>query len=243
MSKHSKPRHQPKEHAAPTVNANRTVSSGNGAQPKTPEHADGSHDGTSVSVVWKWVNRAALLAGIGYAVVTFFMWRDAHKGFVNDQRAWVGVSGSGDFNLRLAKGEPLAISLAARNSGKSPALELVSVNKMMTVGPNGTEPDFSGYSKSEAGPPVVLFPNSLTTISVNTAKPSDKGLSLPNLDENQVKGFTDGTIKIYVYGSIWYRDTIQKSEHRTDYCFAYDPQSSAPNNPSFAACKIHNYAD
>src|SRR5437879_2023696 len=41
---------------------------------------------------WKnWLEGFALFAGIGYAIVTFWMWRDAHDNFIVNQRAWVGV--------------------------------------------------------------------------------------------------------------------------------------------------------
>jgi hypothetical protein len=163
---------------------------------------------------------------------------------LNLDRPWVGITGSGNFRLDVVEDGPLSVTMSAQNVGRTPALNLVTVNKMETVGPSGHTPDFGGYSKSDAGPPVVLFPGSITTIHVYTTKLSAQGNSLAHLKPPDVEALRNGTVRIYVYGSLWYDDTLRTHEHRTDYCFIYDAETSkVSGGSSFGTCKTHNYAD
>lgn len=160
-----------------------------------------------------------------------------------ENRPWVGISGSGHFGLVLTENEPLSVTMEAINTGKSPALFLSSVNKLETVGPTGKGPTFDEYGKDEGSSPVVLFPNAITTISIDTRKPSAQGLLMDKLTREQVDDFRSGKIKIYVYGSIWYQDPVYGRDHRTDYCFIYDYSSSSSTDAHFSACPQHNKAN
>jgi hypothetical protein len=162
---------------------------------------------------------------------------------LNSDRPWVGIGGSGSFQLEITENGPLSITMNAQNTGKTPALNLVSVNKLEIVNPNGHIPSFEGYSKFEASPPVVLFPGSITTIHVDTTGASAQGNSFAHLSGPQVEFLKNGTVKIYAYGSIWYDDTLHTREHRTDYCFVQIPDPLKPTTANFGACKTHNYAD
>jgi hypothetical protein len=185
-----------------------------------------------VGITWAYTHYAGQQLGI-------------MKGTLNLDRPWVGITGSGNFKLEMAEGAPLSVSMGAQNVGRTPALNLVSVSKLTIVGLGGHTPDFGGYSKSEAGPPLVLFPGSITTIQIDTIKPSAGGFSFPHLKPEEVEALKSGTAQIYVYGSIWYDDTLHTREHRTDYCFVYVPlpDTSKPITPNFGACNTHNYAD
>lgn len=162
------------------------------------------------------------------------------KNTLNLDRPWVGISGSGNFELKMPEGGPLSITMNAQNTGRTPALNLVTVNKLETVGLGGHAPDFE-YSKSEASPPVVLFPGSITTIKIDTNRSSAQGNALQHLTTPEVEALQSGAVKIYVYGSIWYDDTHGHS-HRTDYCFIYIPDRPF-SGANFGTCKAHNYAD
>lgn len=73
------------------------------------------------SLQW-WKSRTEFVATffvIGYAVVTFFQWRDAHADFRKDQRAWVGAIKIGPIP---EIGKPLTVTITFKNSGKTPAL-------------------------------------------------------------------------------------------------------------------------
>lgn len=182
-----------------------------------------------VGITWAYTHYAGQQLGI-------------MKDTLNLDRPWVGISGSGNFQLEIAEGGPLSVTMNAQNVGRTPALNQVSVNKLETVPPGGHAPDFGGYSKSEASPPVVLFPGSITTIHIDTTKPSAQGNSFAHLKPQEVEALKNGTVQIYVYGSIWYDDTHAR-EHRTDYCFTYIPDTSKSLSTNFGACKTHNYAD
>lgn len=61
-------------------------------QPTAHPNCDSHHHRYESSPRWKdWLEGIALFAGIGYAIVTFCMWRDAHDNFIVNQRAWVGA--------------------------------------------------------------------------------------------------------------------------------------------------------
>jgi hypothetical protein len=165
------------------------------------------------------------------------------KTTLNSDRPWVGINGSGNFQLEITEGGPLSVSINAQNVGRTPALNAVSVNKLEFVPPNGHIPDFGGYSKAEASPPVILFPGSVTTIHIDTSKLSAQGNAFAHLSPPEVEALKNGTVQIYVYGSIWYDDTLHTREHRTDYCFVQIPDPLKPAAANFGACKTHNYAD
>ncbi len=92
-------------------------------------------------------------------------------------RPWVGISGNDSFRLQLVRGEPLKVVLIPKNFGTAPALKESSVNKMEEVPPLplGRVPNFNAYTREEAGPPTVLFPGSVSTIQIDTTKPSTQG--------------------------------------------------------------------
>ncbi len=204
------------------------------------------------------LERYGLWAVIIYAAITFWQGVSAHRSataardaanvardtLVASERPWVGISGSGNgnFQLEIAENRPLSVTIYAQNVGKTPALNEIGVNKLTIVPLGSRIPDFGGYSKSEAGPPVVLFPGAIATLHNDTSQPDAAGNSKPPLTLQQVKEFKSGAVQIYVYGSIWYDDTFHTREHRTDYCFVYIPDLSK-TIANFGACKTHNYAD
>jgi hypothetical protein len=163
---------------------------------------------------------------------------------LNADRPWVGISGSGNFRLDLTENGPIVVTMNAPNSGRTPALNLVSVNKLTMVSSGDATPDFSRYSKSEASPAVVLFPGSVTTIKLDTTIPSAEGNSVAHLTQSQIAVLKSGSVRLFVYGSIWYDDTLHSREHRTDYCFVYNPDPSQPViTANFGSCPTHNNAD
>jgi hypothetical protein len=159
-------------------------------------------------------------------------------------RPWVGITGSGigEIKLTLIEKQPLAVTIHGQNVGNAPALNEIAVNKM-TLAPAPIVPSFGDYSMSDAGPPVVLFPGAIYTVQIGTGKPSDKGNAFPALSSGDIKAIRTGKVRVWVYGSIWYDDTLHSRGHRTDYCFLYDFEGSSDTVTSFAACKTHNYAD
>jgi len=192
---------------------------------------------------------AAILLAASVSAVAWqgFLLRESNRtnreALESAQRPWVGISGNDSFRLQLVKGEPLKVVLISKNFGTAPALKEISVNKMEEVGPLGHVPNFNAYTREGAGPPAVLFPGSASTIQVDTSIPTDQGnIVFAHLTDEEIRQFKTGIIRIYLYGSIWYEDTFQKT-HRTDYCFMFHPETSTENTASFIACSEHNYAD
>lgn len=224
----------------------------------TDEHNTERREDTAHESNKYLVEILTLIAVAIYAVVAIWQGISAHRSaiaardaanvardtLVASERPWVGISGSGNgnFQLEIAENRPLSVTLYAQNVGKTPALNEIGVNKL-TIVPRGNRiPDFGGYSKSEAGPPAVLFPGAIATLHNDTSQPDAAGNSKPPLTLQQVEEFKSGAVQLYVYGSIWYDDTFHTREHRTDYCFVYIPDLSK-TIANFSACKTHNYAD
>jgi hypothetical protein len=192
---------------------------------------------------------AAFLLAASVAAVAWqgFLLRQSNRtnreALESAQRPWVGISGNDSFRLQLIKGEPLKVVLIPKNFGTAPALKEISVNKMDEVPPFGHIPNFSAYTKEEAGPPTVLFPGSASTVQIDTTKPSAQGnIVFAHLTDEEIRQIRTGAIRIYLYGSIWYEDTFHKA-HRTDYCFMFNSETSSESTASFIACSEHNYAD
>jgi hypothetical protein len=188
----------------------------------------------------------AILLAASVAAVAWqgFLLRESNKtnreALESAQRPWVGISGNDSFRLQLVKGEALKVVLIPKNFGTAPALKEISVNKMEEVPPLGRAPNFSAYTRQEAGPPTVLFPGSASTIQIDTTKPSAQGnVVFAHLTDEEIRQIKTGVVRIYLYGSIWYEDTFHKA-HTTDYCFMYNPETSTESIASFIACSEHN---
>ena len=80
---------------------------------------------------WKhWLEGIALMAGIGYAIITFFLWSDAKDNFIKDHRPWVGVKGPIEIRkITFDPSKPLATySVILKNYGPSLALKVAVIS-------------------------------------------------------------------------------------------------------------------
>jgi hypothetical protein len=142
-----------------------------------------------------------------------------------DERAWVGIDSLSIGPLRSS--EPLSVVATIRNSGRSPALDVViSLNTKIVLkdgdGP-AQRPPCTGCTRS------VLLPNG----SLNVAADTTEGrLTASSLDR-----ITSGLDNITVSGRIDYRDA-DGGAHQTLACFIYQPRASA-----FSACPTGNHLD
>jgi hypothetical protein len=157
-----------------------------------------------------------------------------------DQRPWVGLIGSNHISIEMVKGTPIKMHLEFQNVGKTPALDEISVNNFANRPVSYPMPDFGGYSKNDAGPPITLMPNAIAGAIITTDKPGKSGIPVI-LSDADIDGFKTGKVQLFAYGSIWYNDTFGKP-HRTDYCLQFLPPSGATPG-GVAACPTHNYAD
>jgi hypothetical protein len=221
---------------------------------------DWIRDPKNVPAVNTVITFLIFVATASYVVFACLQWRIMGDTLELEERPWVGIySGEADsFVMDASENHPLKVQLKAKNVGKSPAFNLVAVAKMQTVGPQGKPPIFDNYSKSEAGTPSTIFPNSVTYLTVDTTKKSAEGNSFPSLQKGEVEAIKSGIVRVYAYGSIWYEDglsnlhwygailnLLRSSDHRTDYCFAFVPSQGniSTDHGTWAACDTHNYAD
>jgi hypothetical protein len=82
-----------------------------------------------------WLEGTAVVAAVVYAGITFFMWRDSHKNFVTDERAWLQVESLFPVAQDLKENSPIRATVRFRNTGKTfgkqiISLFVVSINKL-----------------------------------------------------------------------------------------------------------------
>lgn len=161
-----------------------------------------------------------IVAGIGYALVTFFQWRDLKHNFVTDERAWVNVSsvevltpisttGKGWFLVKLA------------NTGKTPALRehLICAGALINGDPTCKRQPTLVYFGPVApgGIPVG------TTIWVDPQK------------QAAVEAMTKPGNRLHLKFTLEYNDIFGKTHHTT-YCGFYPPIAPMPSPTVLTGC-------
>lgn len=183
---------------------------------KTPNHTDNpKNKWYKTSQGWISVLKvASMVAGIAYALVTFYQWRDLRHNFVVDSRAWVmpfEYKRTTDFS-----GNVVGANLFYKNTGKTPALDLhifVGWAPGDSLIPNRDVP-------SDNSPKFALAPNGV-------------GNSAPNIPTDVVKGVMNGNPGGFIFGTIWYKDVFGHA-HWNQYCTGIGPHFDY-----FTACTIH----
>jgi hypothetical protein len=139
-----------------------------------------------------------------------------------DQRAWLAVK-EVRIESELALNEPLRYSINLVNTGKTPALDVRFVE--------------------------LRSGNNEATID-ELAPPRDRGVVAPGnnikvfgrsnrLDQPTTKAIQDGTIRLYISGTIEYWDIFKTKPRHTRFCVYY-PTSAPPN---FFNCTDGNTMD
>src|ERR1700733_1465549 len=163
-----------------------------------------------------WKSRIELLAfvfAIGYAVVTYFQWRDSRHNFLVDERAWLAV----DPPTETGKGVPFKLTMPIRNTGKTPA-KSVAVKFDSLPFLSNEEPKF--IFKGDPLPFGPNAPNAFHVFAYNGQANEDN------------EGVPDGYIQ-YAYGSVAYQDVFT-GKHWITYCFFKQ------GTGSYAYCTNHN---
>jgi hypothetical protein len=142
-----------------------------------------------------------------------------------DERAWVGIDSLSIGPLRSS--EPLSVAATIRNSGRSPALDVV-ISLNSKIMPNNGEGPAQRPQCTDC-PRLVLLPNAARNITADT---SEGRLTAASLDR-----ITSGLDNITLSGRIDYRDA-DGGAHKTLACFIYQPRISA-----FSACPTGNHLD
>jgi hypothetical protein len=149
-----------------------------------------------------------------------------------DQRAWIGVEKI-DPKAPPVVGKPASISVTFKNTGKTPARNIVSV---AVVDPVTTgKPDFSYTEKHlQLG---TMQPSGEAFIKVTATQSRSTGKDAP-LTEPLLEALKSGSIRLYVHGEITYEDIFRRPHLMTFCYFLLEPELN-----SYAACPEHNDTD
>jgi hypothetical protein len=119
---------------------------GGGARlPEIPENSNDSDDGGQESIVWKWLKRVGLVAGIGYAIVTYCMYRQMVKtneinlkAFETSERSYMVLGRKDGVVAEIKKASDsdgrATVVLCLQNAGRLPASS-VCVNTTLSAWP------------------------------------------------------------------------------------------------------------
>jgi hypothetical protein len=206
----------------------------------TPIRSHKSHDCQYQSTP-KWKARlevAALLFGVGYAIVTGLLWWDQHQNFKIDERAWMintevvpSHRSANNAAVWLTAGEKAAFGVKFINSGKTPALNL---NAKFTVKTFDRGVPFAPIYDDSPKPAssVILAPG--VTDEINT-EPDDPISIIVTDVLLQKLSRSDTTLRLY--GEIEYSD-IFKCRHKTTFCMYLSVDLA-----SFKHCDTYNDAN
>jgi hypothetical protein len=148
---------------------------------------------------WRILEGAALLAAIAYAIITYCMWRDSHRNFVVDQRAWLAIETS--FPAPIKEGMALEGDVAVRNTGKTAAKKSGSVWTVDILrNTDSTKFDYSHYTSEAIG---ILSPNAYTIFPVLNMQDQ---YTPKHLTKEQADDLNNGRSYLVVYGKGTYRD-------------------------------------
>jgi hypothetical protein len=120
---------------------------------QAPVNANNSNQQRTQTVPWweRGLKTLGIVAGITYAAIAYFQWKDARENFRVDQRAWVSPR-IDKAALKSTEGEPLTVPVVFMNSGKTPA-KTISGSLVLSLVYRGSAPDFE-YSP---GHPRLCF--------------------------------------------------------------------------------------
>jgi len=228
MSRHA-PRKKNKQRQSPQNNAtNKSVETPRqtfivSPSPENSENCEERENATPPRrkpVKWmKVLQGLGIIAGIGYAAVTYFEWREIRDNFMTDQRAWIGVKG---FTLYgpPTPGQQLIMNITAINTGKTPALDVTFAN----CGTGDDEQTTLTWNCPKAS--SVIAPGA-ENVFVNTSDP---------VSQAYVDRLTAGIQRTYYRFTIQYRD-IFGIARTTGVCAFYPLSKTTP----FGQCLHGNW--
>jgi hypothetical protein len=203
------------------------------AEKSTTREIKESDSSPAKTIIWQQPHKnsrvaiAALFAGIAIATLCFLQLltmqnslEETRRNFLQDERAWMGIT-EADMNFASNEREESFIITKVRNTGKTPALRVVSQIYIQEF-PAGQRPNFL-YQKPLNAPAGVVMPNGMITLHTGRVLP--------------ISAIKNRTVSLFHYGSIWYCDVFRKG-HRTDFCNEFHPDQGI-----FGACSFHEDID
>lgn len=160
---------------------------------------------------WKRILEvAAVISAVAYSILTYLMWRDAHKNFIADERAWVATRGF-TVTAEPGQGEDARLRVFVQNNGRTPAFD-VRTQDLFGFGTQTPE-CFKWSSKDDAGPGSIVSPN----------VPDAPYHETPTLDvpPGQLAQYKARNAHLYFLGMHQYRDIFGEA-HWLQFCALHD---------------------
>jgi hypothetical protein len=158
---------------------------------------------------WKTVLEiVAIPFAVGYAVVTYYQWRDAQNSFRISERAWLFPEAN-NFYISTDGNNPAALAIF-KNTGHTPAFDVTALvcSEVRSTEPTTVPPakNSSCRTLSEG----TIGPN--VTFTLGFADTTVK------MDARVRAQFSSTTIKIYYWGKISYRSLAGVNSPYTQFC-------------------------
>jgi len=221
--------------------------------PNTPDKSQPS--GKNAIPWWKMLECIGIFAGIGYAIISFCMWRAmlntnrlTHDALVRSNRPWLAVDGNPQVLEPVhvgADGLQCKVRFSIKNFGVSPALYVNLRPSLDTFVFGGDEPvaQFKQSADSdcqtadlktrpsvpgEGGTGPYIVPTGLLQRDIDVSNPSIKDFTKP----------------FRVIGCIAYWDQFKERIHHSTFCFITENSAKdAGPNTRFSICPINQTAD
>ena len=169
----------------------------------------------------------AIPFAIGYAVVTFFQWRDLHHNFEVDERAWLKV------DYAFSQNPSGLIILRITNVGKSPVLHSIA-DAVLEIVDSKRPPSFARFGPHSAQTGGFLFQGGEIPFNVNI--PHDRDAPPPELSAGEIANLVAGKSYVAIFGQLVYWD--QFGPHWMRFC---NWKSYANTDAVFASGACINY--
>ncbi|MGD0631922.1 MAG: hypothetical protein ABR987_21525 [Terracidiphilus sp.] len=168
----------------------------------------------------------ALLAGIGYAVVTYLQWRDLRHNFEAEQRSWLQVGS----NLQsFGSNIPDTVAVSVKNTGKSVADKIEGIAAFEIISKENTPGFYRNDRPKNHVTGGIAFPDTAGSGWIVSSL-DENGNYIPVLDSDK-KRLLNGDAYIAVYGQIYYQDRF--GGHWTRFC---DWKAYVPGGYASKAC-------
>jgi hypothetical protein len=196
----------------------------------SPEHRPNSKAKWYSSTEWwksktfEWWKRRIEVVGIifamGYAIITYFQWRDAHRNFITDERAWLQIKRAGE--QKPGESSIPVFQLSAGELARVP-LELVNIGK--TPGRNGRTAfnvEILRYDEEPHIECLVTGCKGVKTATLPIFFPNERD-TYPTWSQNiateeDAANWTTGDTYIAVYGIVSY-DDVFGTQRWTKFCY------------------------
>jgi hypothetical protein len=188
----------------------------------------------------------AVFFAIGYAVVTYFQWRDQARNFKQSQRPWVGAYFKSPV-FKVEQGSPIVYSFAIHNFGQSPALNAQTKHQIEVI-PNKNDGNSAEWNKTQqvmdnidttAQPDNQTIFNGQDVPVIGTSYP----VFWPEVGPKQAEAIQNETLILALFGKVTYSD-IFGDAHVSTFCVVYKAHNFDPSlQNGWKGCPIKTTAN